>query len=100
MRLLLDENLSPLHSVELRAEGFDAVAVVECGLSGATDEQVLQFAVNNGRAIVTLDADFANVMRFPPERTCGVVRLKIHPATEDKIRQTIRRALCFSGTSI
>ena len=95
MKLLLDENLSPLHSVELRTEGFDAVAVVECGLSGATDEQVLRFAVHNGRAIMTLDADFANVMRFPPEQTCGVIRLKVHPATEDKIRQTIRRALVF-----
>jgi predicted nuclease of predicted toxin-antitoxin system len=95
VKLLLDENLSPLHPTELRTEGFDAVAVVECGLSGATDEEVLQFAVNSGRAILTLDADFANVMRFPPERTCGVVRLKIHPATEDKIRETIRRALLF-----
>jgi hypothetical protein len=31
-------------------------------------------------------------MRFPPEQTLGVVRLKVHPATEEKIRQTIRRA--------
>lgn len=32
-------------------------------------------------------------MRFPPEQTLGVIRLKIHPATEEKIRQAIRRAL-------
>ena len=95
MKLLLDENLSALHAVELRTEGYDAVAVVECGLAGATDEEVLRFAVDNGRAIMTLDADFANVMRFPPGQTCGVVRLKVHPATEDKIRQAIRRALLF-----
>lgn len=95
MKLLLDENLSPLQAVELRNEGYDAVAVVECGLSGVTDEEVLRFAVDNGRAIMTLDADFANVMRFPPEQTCGVVRLKVHPATEDRIRQAIRRALLY-----
>jgi len=35
----------------------------------------------------------SNVMRFPPEQTLGVIRLKIHPATEEKIRQAIRRAL-------
>jgi hypothetical protein len=34
-------------------------------------------------------------MRFPPERTLGVVRLKVHPATEERIRQAIRRALLF-----
>ena len=45
--------------------GYDAVAVPEIGLSGATDEQILHFAVENGRAIVTLDADFANINPFP-----------------------------------
>ena len=48
-------------------------------------------AVENGRVLVTLDADFGNVMRFPPEQTLGVVRLKVHPVTE----QAIRRALLF-----
>jgi predicted nuclease of predicted toxin-antitoxin system len=95
VKLFLDENLSPQHAVELRTEGHDAIAVLEVGLSGATDEQVLRFAVQNGRVLVTLDADFANVMRFPPERTLGVVRLKVHPATEERIRQAIRRALLF-----
>ena len=93
MKLLLDENLSPKHASELRAQAYDALAVLEVGLSGATDEQVLQFAVENGRVLVTLDADFANVMRFPPERTFGVVRLKVRPATEDRIHHAIRRAL-------
>lgn len=95
MKLFLDENLSTQHAAELRAHGHDAVAVVEAGLAGATDEQVLRFAVENERVLVTLDADFANVMRFPPEGTCGVVRLKVHPPTEDRILQTIYRALVF-----
>jgi predicted nuclease of predicted toxin-antitoxin system len=95
VKLFLDENLSPQHAAELRTEGHDAVAVFEVGLSGATDEQVLRFAVENGRVLVTLDADFANVMRFPPAQTLGVVRLKVHPATEERIRQAIRRALLY-----
>lgn len=95
MKLFLDENLSSQHASELRTEGHDATSVLEVGLSGATDEQVLRFAVENGRVLVTLDADFANVMRFPPEQTLGVVRLKVHPATEERIRQAIRRALLF-----
>lgn len=95
MKLFLDENLSPKHAAELRAEAHHAVAVTEVGLAEASDEQVLRFAVENGRVLVTLDADFANVMRFPPEQTLGVVRLKVHPATEDKIRQAIRRALLY-----
>ena len=95
MKLFLDENLSPQHSSELRTEGHDAVSVLEVGLSGASDEQVLRFAVENGRVLVTLDADFANVMRFPPEQTLGVVRLKDHPATEERIRQALRPSLAL-----
>ena len=95
MKLFLDENLSPQHASELRAEGHEAASVLEVGLSGATDEQVLRFAVENGRVLVTLDADFANAIRLPPEQTLGVVRLKVHPATEERIRQAIRRALLF-----
>ncbi len=95
MKFLLDENLSPQHASELRTEGHDAVAVLEAGLSGASDEQVLRFAVESGRVLVPLDADFANVMRFPPERTLGVIRLKVHPATEARIRQAVRRAFLF-----
>ena len=39
------------------------------------------------------EGDFANVIRFPPGHTCGIVRLKVHPPTEERIRQAIRRAL-------
>lgn len=93
MKLVLDENLSPLHVSELKSLGHDACGVVEVGLSGATDERIRCFAIETGRVLVTLDADFANVLRFSPEHTPGVVRLKIHPPTEERIRHAIQRAL-------
>jgi predicted nuclease of predicted toxin-antitoxin system len=95
VKLFLDENLSPLHAADLRSEGHDAVAVTEVGLSGAADPQVLSFAVETGRVLVTLDADFANVLRLPPAQTLGVLRLKVHPATEERIREALRRAMLF-----
>jgi predicted nuclease of predicted toxin-antitoxin system len=93
VKLILDETLSPSHASELRSLGHDACAVVEIGLSGATDEEIRHFANREGRVLVTLDADFANVIRFPPEGTPGVVRLRIHPPTEERIRRSILRAL-------
>jgi hypothetical protein len=44
---------------------------------GAADEQVLNFAIENGRVLVTLDADFASVIRFLPKQTPGAGRLKV-----------------------
>ncbi len=93
MKLFLDENISPLHARELRAEGYDAVGVVEAGLSGANDERVLEFATTEDRILVTLDADFANVLRFSSENTPGVVRLRRRSPTERVIRDTLRKAL-------
>jgi hypothetical protein len=36
-----------------------------------------------GYRLLTLDADFGNILRFPPAGTPGVIRLKIHPPTEE-----------------
>jgi predicted nuclease of predicted toxin-antitoxin system len=93
VKLFLDENISPLHARELRADGYDALAVVEAGLSGASDERILEFTIKHDRILLTLDADFANVLRFPAEHTPGLVRLRLHPPTEQAIRDTLRKAL-------
>ena len=42
---------------------------------------------------MTLDADFAKVLRFPAEHTPGLVRLRLHPPTEHAIRDTLGKAL-------
>jgi predicted nuclease of predicted toxin-antitoxin system len=45
------------------------------GLSGAADERVLDAAVSEGRVLVTIDHDFANTLRYPPDRTAGIAVL-------------------------
>jgi predicted nuclease of predicted toxin-antitoxin system len=101
VRLLLDENLSPLQAAALRQDGHDAVSIVEMGLSGAPDPQVRAFAIQENRILVTMDADFADMLRFPPAGTPGVIRLKIHPPTEAAIRVQIQRTLqVLKDTSI
>jgi predicted nuclease of predicted toxin-antitoxin system len=85
VKLLLDENLSPLHARTMRELGYDALSVVDIGLSGAEDPAVRAAAIEQRRVLVTLDADFANVLRYPPAGTPGIVRLRLHPATEEAI---------------
>lgn len=54
MRALLDEQLSSEIAVELRARGLDVEAVSEREvLKGLRDEQVLEVASGEGRAVVT-----------------------------------------------
>ena len=70
--------------------GHDAVSVVDLGLSNADDSVVRAVAIERGRVLVTLDGDFANVLRCPPAETPGVLRLRLHPATEVAIDAAIR----------
>jgi predicted nuclease of predicted toxin-antitoxin system len=93
VKFLLDENLSPLHARTLRALGHDAVSVVDLGLSGADDPVVRDMAIQQERILVTLDADFANVLRFPSGRHSGGCGFRIHPATEEAIDAALRLAI-------
>jgi predicted nuclease of predicted toxin-antitoxin system len=93
VKFLLDENLSPRQAETIRALGHDAVSVAESGLAGADDSAVRRVAIEGGRILVTLDGDFANVLRFPPEATPGVLRLRLHPPTEDAIAAALRFAI-------
>jgi predicted nuclease of predicted toxin-antitoxin system len=53
VKLLLDENVSPVVAVTLCAEGVDACHVRDRGLLGATDPEVLDLAFNEDRILVT-----------------------------------------------
>jgi predicted nuclease of predicted toxin-antitoxin system len=93
VKLLLDENLSPSHARDLRSLGHDAVSVVELGLAGADDSEVRAAAISDNRVLVTLDADFSNILRHPPAPTPGVIRLRLHPATESAIAVALSWAI-------
>ena len=93
MKILLDENLSPRHAKSLRNGGIDARSVVEDGLCGASDDRVRAHAIAQDRILVTLDADFANIMRYSPAGTPGVIWLKLNPPSETAIAHALDSVL-------
>ena len=63
-RLLLDEMFSPEIAAELVKRGHDAVAVAaEPGLVGLADDQVLEWATEQGRCLVTENVKDFEVLR-------------------------------------
>jgi len=77
VKLKLDENLGLRWVERLTSAGHDVDTVYDEGLQGASDPVVMDAAVQAGRALVTLDLDFSNPLRFPPGETPGIAVLRV-----------------------
>ncbi len=58
MRFLSDENIEFSITVALKRLGIDIVAIDETGNKGAGDKEILAFARENRRVVITRDSDF------------------------------------------
>ncbi len=62
MRFLVDENLSPRLCGSLTAQGDTAEQVHEVVGAGASDHEVMQYAIDRGAVIITADTDFGALL--------------------------------------
>jgi predicted nuclease of predicted toxin-antitoxin system len=72
MKFKLDENFGSSALTIFRERGHDAQGVLDEGLSGCTDSAIFETCIAEERCLVTLDLDFADVIRFPPAGTHGI----------------------------
>jgi hypothetical protein len=76
MRIKLDENLDARLADILTHAGHDAATVKEQRLLGIRDEALYAHCIAEGWILVSLDRDFSNVLRYPPESTAGIAVLR------------------------
>jgi len=81
VKIKLDENIGRRGLELLKASGHDVMTVWDQGLHGVDDEKLFEVCSSEGRALITLDRDFGQVTRFPPERSAGIVVLDTGPST-------------------
>ncbi|MCC6657602.1 MAG: DUF5615 family PIN-like protein [Rhodocyclaceae bacterium] len=75
-RLLLDQGLPRSTAELLRRDGWDVVHVGEIGLARATDARILQYALDEHRCCVTLDADFHALLAVMSAKAPSVIRIR------------------------
>ena len=77
MRFKLDENLGTSSQEVLRSAGHNVATVREQELGGSPDGRIFEICREERRALVTLDRDFGQVLRFPPHLSSGIVVLAL-----------------------
>lgn len=79
MKIKLDENIGRRGVELLKLAGHDVATVRDQNLQGARDETLFDVCAGEERVLITLDHDFGQVLRFPPERGAGLVILEPGP---------------------
>ena len=99
MNLKVDENIGRSAIEFLRERGHDVMGVHDQGLSGKADTVVFQKCSDERRTLITLDRDFGQVPRFPPEQSAGVVVLDFGgPGSLRRVRARLQDFLALAAT--
>lgn len=77
MKFKLDENLGKRTQQIFHVGGHDVRTVVDQALHSCSDDQLYKVCRSEQRCLVTLDLDFADVTRFPPEESGGIVVIRV-----------------------
>jgi predicted nuclease of predicted toxin-antitoxin system len=103
VKLLLDENLAPRLALAISDLYPGSVHLRDCGLRGASDIEVWQYALTNAFAIVSKDSDFSQrsfLLGSPPK----VVWLRIGNCTTTRadfvLRNASERIQAFLASSV
>ena len=77
MRFKMDENLHADAAALFRQNGHDAMTIEEQLMQGSNDQRVGEVCCQEGRILVTMDLDFANIRNYPPENYPGIIVLRL-----------------------
>ena len=89
MLFKVDENLHEDVAVALRSRGHDAATVFDEGLQGHPDHDIAAVCQREGRALITLDLDFANIQSYPPQNYPGLIVLRVADQSRPSIHQLL-----------
>lgn len=73
IKFIIDEDMPRSTGKLLEEHGYIIRDIRDCGLRGAEDDEVYEFAQKEKAALITGDRGFGNILRFPLGAHFGIV---------------------------
>jgi predicted nuclease of predicted toxin-antitoxin system len=89
----LDENLPVEAAGIFTRVGHDAVTIRDQRMKGQPDANVAVVCKREGRAVVTLDLDFADIRTYPPGDYAGIIVLRLILLDKFHVLSVLQRLL-------
>ena len=89
LKFLIDANMPRLITRALIALGYDVVDIRDVERPGIPDDCIFEIARQEGRAILTRDQDFGNVLVYPPGLHGGIIVLKTGAQSSESIKDLL-----------
>ena len=93
MKIVVDESVSYGVVLTLREAGYDITAIAEAPTSGSSDENIFKLVTENYAVLITRDYHFTNAVRFPPDKTGGIIYIRRGNLTADEEIELVERFL-------
>lgn len=93
MKIVVDESVSYGVAVTLKEAGHDVIAIAESPTSGIIDEDIFNLVIESSAILITRDYHFTNAVRFPSNKTGGIIYIRRGNLTADEEIALVQRFL-------
>ncbi len=93
LRFKIDENLPTEAAALIQAAGHECHTVFDEGLAGTPDPVLSERCRAEGRVLLTLDLDFADIRSYPPDRFAGIVVFRPFEPDRECVLRLLSRVL-------
>ncbi|MCX6676953.1 MAG: DUF5615 family PIN-like protein [Methanothrix sp.] len=71
----MDADMPRSSAIAVRSLGFDTEDVRDLGMRYAKDQEIIDYALNAGRVVITRDLDYGEILRYPQHPGAIILRL-------------------------
>jgi len=93
VRFFIDQDVYQITVDYLQSLGHDILRASDVGLQRAPDEEILRYAHEHQRVLITRDKGFGALVFLSYQAHSGVILLRMEPQTIDVVHQELARFL-------